>query len=219
MPSSSFLIRDPNLRLEIPKHPDNYIIDQESGYGIEQIRQLVGWVSHKPFERKYKLVFIRDAEQLTAESQNALLKTLEEPPGQTFFLLTYRNIEQLLTTVRSRCQNIELSHIPQLDQSQHPWIDNVHLAKTTTNHSGNTFPKPSSVTEALETSTTLAKHSRQKLVAYLDNWIQFLYQQDLTQYYWEIDQLIETRQRIDANTNKQLALDVLLTGLARRNPN
>lgn len=83
--------------------PDNTI-------GIAQVREIKRTVALKPFRSQYKAVIIEDAQALTVEAQNALLKTLEEPPDHTIIvLLVSTNIDALLPTVVSRCQVIELT--------------------------------------------------------------------------------------------------------------
>jgi DNA polymerase III delta prime subunit len=76
--------------------------------GIETIKQIHKKIFFKPIKSKDKLVIIEDAQLLTPEAQNALLKVLEEPPAHTFILLTTESQEALLPTILSRCQIIIL---------------------------------------------------------------------------------------------------------------
>jgi len=71
--------------------------------GIAQIRDLIDRVSLKPFAAPWRLVVIEEADSLTAEAANALLKTLEEPPESTYFLLLTSSPSALPSTVLSRC--------------------------------------------------------------------------------------------------------------------
>ena len=91
---------------------DNFDIavlqQEENSIGIENIRILQNKVSLKPFKSKYKAAIIKDAEKLTREAQNALLKTLEEPPTNTILILIATNKEVFLPTVLSRCKIIEI---------------------------------------------------------------------------------------------------------------
>lgn len=87
-------------------HPDYYRIEPEKGkvsLGIDAIREL----SEKLYEHARlggaKVVWIADAAALTEAAANALLKTLEEPPENTWFLLGCHTPENLLATLRSRC--------------------------------------------------------------------------------------------------------------------
>jgi DNA polymerase III delta prime subunit len=80
--------------------------------GIEDIKQLQKKLFLKPIKSKTKAVIIEDAQLLTPEAQNALLKVLEEPPAQTMILLCTTSKETLLPTILSRCQIIELETEP-----------------------------------------------------------------------------------------------------------
>ncbi len=95
--------------------PDLYLI-KPSGKGntikIEDIRELRRAASLKPYEGAYKIFIIDDAETMTEESQNALLKTLEEAPSQTVFILITRSAHRILPTVISRCHIIKFKTIP-----------------------------------------------------------------------------------------------------------
>ena len=79
---------------------------------IKQIRQVISDVSRKPFESGYKIVIIDDAGKMTVDAQDAFLKTLEEPPENTIFVLLVENHHSLLPTVLSRCQVFQLKPIP-----------------------------------------------------------------------------------------------------------
>jgi len=77
--------------------------------GIDQIRQLQHSSNLPPFEGEYKVYIIDEAEQLSIEAANCLLKTLEEPVGKVIFILLATNDRLLPATVVSRCQRLELS--------------------------------------------------------------------------------------------------------------
>ncbi len=71
---------------------------------IKQIRQIISDASKKPFESGYKIIIIENAEKMTHDAQDAFLKTLEEPPANTVFILLAENHNLLLPTIVSRCQ-------------------------------------------------------------------------------------------------------------------
>jgi DNA polymerase-3 subunit delta' len=75
---------------------------------IDQIRQMQHSASLPPFEGRYKTFIIEEAEFLSTEAANCLLKTLEEPVGNVIFILLTTNDRKLLPTVVSRCQRLEL---------------------------------------------------------------------------------------------------------------
>lgn len=76
---------------------------QEETLGIEQVRNLQKNLYLAPYKGTYKLLCLYNADTLTSEAQNALLKVLEEPPVHTFFLLIAKTEEAFLPTVLSRC--------------------------------------------------------------------------------------------------------------------
>ncbi len=76
---------------------------------IDKIREIEEKIAYKAYQGKYKVVLIEDAEQMNISSSNALLKTLEEPPPNTIFILTASKISKLPDTILSRCQKILFS--------------------------------------------------------------------------------------------------------------
>jgi len=89
--------------------PDISIITPETSIGIKHIRQIEHFLSLKPYQSEQKIVFIPQAETLTLPAQNALLKTLEEPPAHSIIILTISHSHLLLPTIISRCQIIKTS--------------------------------------------------------------------------------------------------------------
>ncbi|MGA8368112.1 MAG: DNA polymerase III subunit gamma/tau [Candidatus Acidiferrales bacterium] len=79
-------------------------IDAASNRGIDQIRELREMVRYAPAARRYKVVILDEAHQLTEEASNALLKTLEEPPEGVVFILATTRAEELSETIKSRAQ-------------------------------------------------------------------------------------------------------------------
>jgi DNA polymerase-3 subunit delta' len=93
-------------------NPDLLLVRPEEGravIGVAQIRDLRLVVDLPPHGGRAKAVVIDDADRMTPEAQNALLKTLEEPPSRTFLLLTTSRAQNLLPTVRSRCSRLRLA--------------------------------------------------------------------------------------------------------------
>ena len=84
-------------------HPDLKIIAPEKSIKIEQIRLLNEFCYLTPHKSKNKLIIIKDAEKMTIEAANALLKILEEPLENRFFILLTENKNKLLLTIVSRC--------------------------------------------------------------------------------------------------------------------
>lgn len=92
-------------------HPDLLGIWPENINGktikIKQIHDFIRKIQLKPYSSKFKVGVIISAEKMTKEAQNALLKTLEEPPTNTFLILTTTSVNKLLPTIISRCQVLE----------------------------------------------------------------------------------------------------------------
>ncbi len=80
--------------------------------GVEQIREMQHSVNLKPFEGGYRIIIIDGAEHMSDGAANSLLKTLEEPPPSTVFVLLAVNEDSLLSTILSRCQKLELNPLP-----------------------------------------------------------------------------------------------------------
>jgi len=84
-------------------NPDfSELVCEGASIGVDEIRKLQREISIKPLYSSKKLFLIPDAERMTVQAQNCLLKTLEEPPAHSVIILTASNIDSLLDTVRSR---------------------------------------------------------------------------------------------------------------------
>lgn len=94
-------------------HPDVFTIGpalKSRVIGIDAMREkFLPWVSEKSFSGGWKIGVVQFADRLRTEAANAILKTLEEPPENTLFLLLADNPDALLPTIISRCQKIDLS--------------------------------------------------------------------------------------------------------------
>ncbi len=96
-------------------HPDVTVIapdPDKNNILIEQTRELIRQMSFKPFEGKKRVFIIDDAERMSRESTNSLLKTLEEPPENACLFLITSNIGKILPTIQSRCQQHRFVGIP-----------------------------------------------------------------------------------------------------------
>ena len=101
---------DDCIRISRGTHPDVHVLTPASanGYLIEQIRQLIADVSLAPMGSTHKIYVIDRADLLRENSANALLKTIEEPPADTIFILSARSSSAVLPTIVSRCQVVAL---------------------------------------------------------------------------------------------------------------
>ena len=89
-------------------NPDLLQVESLDGKNIkiEQIRELLTKIAEKPINSDRKVIIINNSELMTKEAQNALLKTLEEPPQYITIILITSNQSKLLTTIKSRCTKI-----------------------------------------------------------------------------------------------------------------
>jgi len=89
-------------------HPDVLVVEpgDTGSIKIEQVRDIVDRAAYRPFEGRRRVVIIDEADALVAPAQNALLKTLEEPPPSSVFFLITSRPDALLPTVQSRCPRL-----------------------------------------------------------------------------------------------------------------
>jgi DNA polymerase-3 subunit delta' len=89
-------------------HPDVIVVEpgDTGSIKIEQIRDVVDRAGYRPFEGRRRVVIIDEADAMAAPAQHALLKTLEEPPSASVFVLVSSMPDSLLATVRSRCPRL-----------------------------------------------------------------------------------------------------------------
>ncbi|HEY0874262.1 MAG TPA: DNA polymerase III subunit delta' [Vicinamibacterales bacterium] len=94
-------------------HADVLLIEPEDSgtIKIDQIRNAIDRAAYRPFEGRRRVVIIDDAEQIVPPAQDALLKTLEEPPNATTIVLVTATPELLLSTIRSRCQRLRFGRL------------------------------------------------------------------------------------------------------------
>lgn len=194
-------------------HPDVYWLGEDESVRIlkiDQVRDLVSWVTLKPYESESKIVVIMSADRLNVQAQNALLKTLEEPPAGTVFCLLVENRSNLLDTIRSR--SFELRIQPKRQKiteddlmipegfGQERWEDFFEK------HQG--LPKP-------------------ELFSFLDllmNYFHYLLQESSKVEYFQawlstLDALYETKDALDSNVNQKLALTRLAICFKKALPN
>ncbi|MBO7663511.1 MAG: DNA polymerase III subunit delta' [Clostridia bacterium] len=98
------------IRRGIPLSPD--VKEGRATIPVEDIREMIRICGMAPFEGGNRSVLIFDADTMTPQAQNALLKTLEEPPENTFFFLVTGHPESLVNTIISRCRLLRLHPLP-----------------------------------------------------------------------------------------------------------
>jgi len=95
-------------RIPRQMHPDVLVLEPaDSGsIKVEPVREAIDFVAYRPFEGRRRVVVVDEADALVVSAQSALLKSLEEPPPASLFVLVTARPETLLPTVRSRCQRL-----------------------------------------------------------------------------------------------------------------
>ncbi len=94
------------IRQGVPLAPDGK--KDRTTIPVDDIREMIRICGSHTLEGKARVVLLLDADRMTAQAQNSLLKTLEEPPENTYIILVTEHPEALLTTVISRCRPIRL---------------------------------------------------------------------------------------------------------------
>ena len=100
--------------LDPSPHPDLvWLRPRGAQHMVEEVREkVIRAASYRPFEAEKRVFVIEAAEQMRDESQNALLKTLEEPPAYVHLILLTSEPAALLETIASRCQPIDFAPLP-----------------------------------------------------------------------------------------------------------
>ena len=96
-------------QMESGNQPDViWVTREKASLGVDEIReQLCNTMDIKPFSSPYKIYLVPEAEKMTEAAENALLKTIEEPPEYGIVILMTSNISALLPTIQSRCLTME----------------------------------------------------------------------------------------------------------------
>ncbi len=92
-------------------HPDFIRVKPEKSISVEAVREVIDRLAVKPYEADRHVVVIEQADKMTVQAQNALLKTLESPPGEDVFFLIAAQTTALLPTIVSRCRVVRFRYL------------------------------------------------------------------------------------------------------------
>lgn len=167
--------------------------------GIEQVRELERRSRLMPFNSPWSVLIINEAHLLTIEAQNALLKTLEEPPPHLKIILESQTADVFLPTVISRCQHVLL------EQTQRYSSEELHSALTTIKKIFG-----GSIGTRFNTIDTIAK-TREEAEAWIQTAIAAVHmafegQHDSTVVFL-LRRLLDAQKHLAANVNYKLVLD------------
>jgi len=187
------------------EHPDRLTLtkeDSKKNVGISQVRKIVEFLSTKPYSSKYKVVVIESADKMTTQAQNALLKTLEEPPFFAIIILNSKTEQSLLPTVLSRCRKIRAdgggTDIFEDDENV------IHFAEVLSY----------SIGEKLKLAENISKKDDDYIIDLLEFWVREerfeMTKNQKTEKYKNIEMILEFLNDIEnTNVNKRLALETL----------
>lgn len=97
-------------------HPDIAVVAPAGAFvTVEQVREINRSLNLRPHESRARVFIIAPAEAMNAESANAFLKSLEEPPSFVFFILLAERLDRVLPTLVSRCQPVRFGPVPDAD--------------------------------------------------------------------------------------------------------
>lgn len=176
---------------------DTIIIDPDpTAIGVQTIRIAAARVAIRPMAGPGHAVIVRHAHTMTTEAQNAFLKTIEEPPGNTVIVLETDQPDALLPTILSRCHLVRLQHPP---ASGEPLSANVAIMEQLI-----TVP----IGKRLQLIDTIAKTKSDALL-FIDGAIASLHENLAThpQHATLLRALLTARRTIHGNITPKLALD------------
>ena len=113
------------LLVEAGSHPDYLRVEPEEegkGIGIDKVRELASFQSLKSQYGRQRVIQLQPADRLNINAANALLKTLEEPAGDTVLILTTDRPMALLPTIRSRCQQVIFRPVSDPSAAVQAWL-------------------------------------------------------------------------------------------------
>ncbi len=151
----------PVYPVESPEHADLQWLsppEDKQTIGIEQIRDLVGNLGLTSYEGSGKVAVIDPANAMTVNAANSLLKTLEEPPGDTLLILVTDRVGRLPATIFSRCQRLDFA--PPGTAEALAWLDKLHPGASWAEalHVAGSAPLAAITTlDELETTAALAR--------------------------------------------------------------
>ena len=191
-------------KIENRAHPDVQWFEADAKTGalkIEEVRERLHQASLKPYEGKWKVFILENAENLTPDASNALLKTLEEPPEHTVFLLLVENKAHLLETVQSRAFHVRTSPMGEKDPGEDAVIQLLESKGWEAYFEELRGFSRAELGEGLE---TLLHYLLDRSVSEWDN-----SRENSRAYLKALEVAYEAREALDANANQKLTLTYL----------
>ncbi len=196
------------LELKISENNVNLLfvdlLEKKKSIGIGQIREATKFLNEKPFSHKSKAIVINRAEVLTEEAQNALLKTLEEPPTYATIILNAKTEKSLLDTVISRCKKIDAEKIFKAKDKIEENLDALQIKDVLAKSTG----------EKLFWAGEISKEEREVVIEILENFIKQLRTDLNTKSAQNIEIIMKVKKDLEnTNVSLRLALEYLVLKL------
>lgn len=190
------------LNVENSSDPDLLIVEREEGkkgVGIAASRGLKKFLQEKPLSKEKKTVVIANAELMTPEAQNALLKILEEPPEYAEIFLLSKTENSLLETVVSRCVRKRAFPSEELEK------EDSGIRKILSMSPGQRLDKAKEVSEG----------EKEETVDILENWVRELHLSNPGKTSaLQIKKILQTKKALEeTNVNQRLSIEALLLDL------
>ena len=221
---------DSCIKFDANSNPDfSIIVPDGKSIKIEQIRNLQARIVEKPISSSKKVYIIDDADTMTEESQNCLLKTLEEPPEYAMIILIASNENRMLQTIKSRCviirfedlTNEEISQILHTNDQDIIRLCEGSVAKADTiSEKREMFAQLKIIADYLSknslidvlNNSDLLYSSKDDIMTLLDflNIIFFEKAKENIKYSKAIDIIEKTKKKIMANNNYDMCIDYML---------
>ena len=223
------------IQFDSNNHPDFYVINQDETIKIEQIRNLQTKILEKPIISNKKVYIINNADTMTKEAQNCLLKTLEEPPEYVVIILIGANENIFLNTIRSRCTKISFEPLKEkelikiLKEKFNIYLEPEYLIKVAQGsvktalsiaQKKDLYKSVQDVFENTDKYTLLDvlnklqvlyknKENIQEILDYIE-YIFLNKAQKETKYLSNIEEIEKTKKNIISNSNYDMQIDYLL---------
>jgi len=224
------------IEFKSKNHPDFFeILSDNQSIKIEKIRNMQATVLEKPIVSNHKVYIIDDADFMTKEAQNCLLKTLEEPPVYVTIILIVSNESKLLPTIKSRCTKILFQPIE--NNTLNNFLQEKYGYNNLTNNMVNLFQgsikRAIQIQEKKEIYMELDKifleHEKYNILDAMNNlellyknkeiidelldYIKIIFYQKIkkgNKYILYIEEIEETKNRLKFNSNYDICIDRLL---------
>ena len=198
---------DSYRKAEAGNHPDLHILGEDlkvKTLKIEEVRNVIAGAALKPYEAKYKVFVLLEAGRLSPEASSAFLKTLEEPPEHTVFILTVETKARLLDTIKSRGFEVRFRPLG-VDGSEVDEIVSGIRGKRWEDYFEELNKSPKD--ELRGTLAGLMEHFRKRMESPVI--------EDPYPYVRALDYLLDAQGSLDENANQKLLLSRLAMGFKK----